>query len=764
MAPRRSTPGRGEEPLVTRRHLARVRDIMAGPGSAQQRLEMLTDIIATDMVAEVCSVYVRRPGDVLELAATKGLKPEAVHHTRLNFGEGLIGEIAAGARPFALADAQMHPSFAYRPETGEEIYFSLMGVPILRGGRVIGVLAVQNRTRRQYTDEEVETLQTIAMVLAELVAGGELARGADDQADETRIGLALRVEGLKLNGGIGMGQAVLHERDPAIEKLVAEDTDDEHRRLNDAFTGMHGALDDMLGGARRGKGGEHLDILESYRMIAEDAGWLTRMREAIDTGLTAEAAVLKVRDDIRARMSKVQDPYLRERVHDFDDLASRLLRHLIGGGARLAEREIPDDAILIARSMGPAELLDYPPGRLKGLVLEEGSALAHVAIIARALEIPVVGGAEGVIDRVEPGDAIIVDGDNGQVVIRPGEDLRRAYAGSLRALAEQKARYAALKDRPTVTLDGERISLNINAGLMIDMAHLRETGADGIGLFRTEIPFMAQSEFPDPETQRRLYERILDEAGAKPVAFRTLDVGGDKALPYWRQADENNPALGWRAIRVSLDHPAMLRRQLRAMIRAAKGRPLRLMFPMIAEVAELDHARDVLAKELERQRSAGEPLPEKLEVGAMLEVPGLLFQLPALLQRVDFLSVGSNDLAQFLFASDRTNPKLAERYDVLSPAMLSVLKTVVRACDAAKVPVSVCGEMAGQPVDAMALVGLGFRSLSMATASVGPVKAMLLGLDLRPLREYLETLADHPAEHSLREKLKDFARDHGVAA
>jgi phosphotransferase system enzyme I (PtsP) len=763
VAPRRSTPGRGDAPLVTRRHLARVRDVMAGPGSAEQRLNMLTDIIATDMVAEVCSVYVRRPGDVLELYATKGLKPEAVHHTRLNFGEGLIGEIAAGARPFALADAQEHPSFAYRPETGEEIYFSLMGVPILRGGRVIGVLAVQNRTRRQYTDEEVETLQTIAMVLAELVAGGEMVRGTDEMADETRVGTALRLEGLKLNAGIGMGQAALHERDPTVENLVAENPEVEHVRLNDAFTGMHGALDDMLGGVRRGKAGEHVDILESYRMIAEDAGWLTRMREAIDTGLTAEAAVLRVRDDIRARMSRVSDPYLRERVHDFDDLANRLLRHLLGVD-RPAERDIPENAILIARSMGPAELLDYPPGRLKGLVLEEGSALAHVAIVARALEIPVVGGASGVIDRVEPGDAIIVDGDNGQVVIRPGEDLRRAYAASLQALAEQKARYAALKDRPTVTRDGERIELNINAGLMIDLAHLKATGADGIGLFRTEILFMTQSEFPDPETQRRLYERIIDEAGPKPVAFRTLDVGGDKALPYWRQTDENNPALGWRAIRVLLDHPVMLRRQLRALIRAARGRPLRLMFPMIAEVAELDHARDVLAKELERQRDEGEPLPEKLEVGAMLEVPGLLFQLPALLKRVDFLSVGSNDLAQFLFASDRTNPRLAERYDELSPAMLEVLSTVVRACDAAKVPVSVCGEMAGRPLDAMALIGLGFKSLSMATAAVGPVKEMLLGLDLGPLREYLKTLADHPAEHSLREMLKDFARDHGIAA
>ncbi|MGH6662129.1 MAG: phosphoenolpyruvate--protein phosphotransferase, partial [Rhodospirillales bacterium] len=528
-----------------------------------------------------------------------------------------------------------------------------------------------------------------------------------------------------------------------------------------AFTGMHGALDDMLGGGKLADDGEHRDILESYRMIAEDAGWVARIGEAIDTGLTAEAAVQRVRDDIRARMSQVTDPYLRERVHDFDDLANRLLQHLIGGGARPAARDIPANAILIARSMGPAELLDYDPAKLKGLVLDEGSPVTHVTVVARALEIPVVGRAQGAADRIEPGDAVIVDGDNAQVVIRPGEDVRAAYRQSLQALEVQKARYAALRDREPVTRDGQRISLSINAGLMIDMAHLKQSGADGVGLFRTEIPFMVHADFPDVETQFKVYARVLDEAGDKPVQFRTLDVGGDKTLPYWHEAGENNPALGWRAIRVSLDHPAMLRRQLRALIQAASGRELRVMFPMIAEVAELDQARELLERELARTKARDEPAPKHVLVGAMLEVPGLLFQLPALLARVDFLSVGSNDLAQFLFASDRTNPRLADRYDELSPAMLAVLKMVVEQCAAAHVPVSVCGEMAGRPVDAMALVGLGYCSLSMATPSIGPVKEMILSLDAGRLGQYLSTLID-PAEHSMREKLKDFARDHGV--
>lgn len=759
MNAKRTAPKRGQVSPAPRRLLARVRDVMGGPGSAQQRLDRVVEIIAADMVAEVCSVYVRRPGEVLELFATQGLKRSAVHQTRLRFGEGLIGDIAAHARPFALADAQEHPSFAYRPETGEEIYHSLMGVPILRGGRVIGVVAVQNRTRRHYTEEEIETLQTVAMVLAELVAGGELLSRQDLLPDDGEEATVLRLDGVTLNGGLGLGQAVLHQRHFVIESLVAEDPVAEHRRLGEAFADMHGAIDDLLDGETLADGGEHRDILESYRMIAEDAGWLARIEEAIDTGLTAEAAVQKVRNDIRARMRQVSDPYLRERVHDFDDLANRLMQHLLGGG-RPAAQEMPENAIVVARSMGPAELLDYDATRLKGLVLEEGSPTAHVAIVARALEIPVVGHARGVLDQVEEDDPMIVDGDDAQVFIRPGEDVRETFHASLKAREEQKAHYQALRDEPPETTDGTRISLNINAGLMIDMAQLAETGADGVGLFRTEIPFMVQAEFPDVDTQREVYAKALDEAAGKPVVFRTLDVGGDKALPYWRNGGEDNPALGWRAIRVTLDHPAMLRRQFRALIQAAAGRELRVMFPMVAEVTEFDAARAILERELDLQAQRG-LVPATVAVGAMLEVPGLVFQLPALLPRVDFLSVGSNDMVQFLFASDRGNPRLAGRYDDLSPIMIEVLRTVVERCREADVPLSLCGEMAGRPVDAMALIGLGFRSLSMATPSIGPVKEMIRSLSARALTEYMATLTD-AAEHSLRETLKAFARDHGV--
>jgi phosphotransferase system enzyme I (PtsP) len=745
----------------TRLLLRRLRDVMAGGGKAQDRLNKIVTIVAADMVAEVCSVYVMRPGEVLELFANKGFKPEAVHKTRLRVGEGLVGDIAAHARPLALAEAQSHPNFAYRPETGEEIYHSLMGVPVLRGGRVLGVLVVQNRTPRHYTEEEVETLETIATVLAELVASGELVALDELQPIEGIGLLPVRLEGIVLNGGLAIGQAVLHEPRIMLKQMVAEDPRHELERLRAAVATMQSALDDMLASSDLADGGEHRDILETYRMFAEDRGWLGRIAEIINSGLTAEAAVQKVKDDMRARLDQVTDPYLRERVLDLEDLGNRLIKHLMGDAGAPAE-PLPDDVILVARDMGPAELLDYDRRRLRGLVLEEGSTTSHVSIVARAIDIPVLGRVPNLFRRVEPKDTLIVDGDNGTVFVRPGEDIRQTFAEGMRARSQRRAMFAATRDLPAVTRDGVAISLNINAGLLIDVPHLHESGADGVGLYRTEIPFMVRSDYPDVAAQTELYRKVLNLAGDKPVVFRTLDVGGDKVLPYWRGEAEENPAMGWRAIRIALDRPLMLRQQLRALIRASADRPLHVMFPMISEVPEFVAARRVLDLEVKRLRAAGKPVPSEIKVGAMFEVPALAWQLKDLLTRVDFLSVGSNDLRQFLFASDRGSPRIADRYDTLSSAMLGLLEYLARECAAAGVPLSLCGEMAGQPLDAMALIGLGFRTLSMSPPAVGPVKTMVRSLDLGRLQTYL-TGIQGSAAGSLRGKLRAFARDHNVA-
>jgi phosphotransferase system enzyme I (PtsP) len=559
-----------------------------------------------------------------------------------------------------------------------------------------------------------------------------------------------------------MGRAVLHEPRILLKQMVAEDPRKEMERFREAAATMQSALDDMLASSDLADGGEHRDILESYRMFAEDRGWLGRIGEAIKTGLTAEAAVQKVKDDTRARMDQVVDPYLRERLLDLEDLANRLIKHLMGDGNPALAETLPDDVILVSRDMGPAELLDYDRRRLRGLVLEEGSATSHVAIVARALDIPVLGRVDNLLRRVEPMDPLIVDANNGQVFVRPSDDIRQVFADSMRVSASRRAMFEATRDLPAVTRDGVAISLNINAGLLIDMPHLAASGADGVGLFRTEIPFMVRADFPDVATQTEIYRRVLEMAGDKPVLFRTLDVGGDKVLPYWRGDDEENPAMGWRAIRIGLDRPVMLRQQLRALVRAAADRPLHIMFPMISQVIEFDAARRVLEIELERVRRNREPLPSEIRVGAMFEVPALAWELEDLLARVDFLSVGSNDLRQFLFAIDRGNPRIADRYDTLSPAMLGLLDRLVQGSAAAGVPVGLCGEMAGQPLDAMALIGLGFRSLSMAPSAVGPIKTMVRSLDLGQLAAYLRSILRLPVA-TVRSQLRAFARDREVA-
>ncbi|KZB70554.1 MULTISPECIES: phosphoenolpyruvate--protein phosphotransferase [Thalassospira] len=747
-----------------RRLLKRVRDVMAGPGTAEERLGQIVTIIAADMVAEVCSVYVMRAGEVLELFATCGLSKEAIHLTRLRVGEGIVGFVAAHARPLNLKDAQSHPNFAYRPETGEEIYHSMIGVPILRGGRIIGVLAVQNRTERLYSEDEQEALENVAMVLAEMVAAGELvSREELIPADGIAL-LPLRLGGARLAPGIGKGLAVLHEPRIVIDRMVSDDPEEELTRLREAMHGLQNHLDKMLeavsGIDGMDEGDDPGDILEAYRMIAQDTGWLNRITEAVHTGLTAEAAVQKVHDDTRARMAQVTDPYLRERLHDLEDLANRLLQHLSGQYQSPAFGDLPDDIILVARNIGPAELLDYDHTRLRGLALEEGSHTSHVAIVARALDIPVLGGVKGVLDKVEAGDPLIVDSDNSQLFVRPSEDVRAVIDGALRARAERKALYAQMRDMPARTTDGADISLNVNAGLLIDVPHVIESGADGIGLYRTEIPFMVRSAMPDITDQTRLYDRIFEQAEGRPVVFRTLDVGGDKLLPYWEDMTEENPAMGWRSIRITLDRPAVLVHQLRALIRAGHDRDLYIMFPMIAEVAEFDMAKAVLDEQLRREATRGF-VPRKVEVGAMLEVPALIWQAPALLDRVDFLSVGTNDLLQFMFAADRGNPRIEGRYDTLSPSVFAFMRQLVTLCDQRDVRLTICGEMAGRPLEAMALIGLGIKRLSMAPASVGPVKEMVRSMCKSEVERYILTVMDNPTR-SLRSRLKAFAIDHGV--
>jgi len=742
--------------------LRKLREVMAEPIGAQERLDKIVRLIAANMVAEVCSVYVLRADNVLELYATEGLKPSSVHRATLIVGRGLVGLIAEEARPLNLPDAQSHPAFAYLPETGEEIYHSFLGVPILRAGRTLGVLVVQNRSYRNYTEEEVEALQTTAMVLAEMFASGEMEDLSVPGAD-LDVNRPVHLKGAPFAEGIALGHVVLHEPRVVVTQLIAEDADHELKRLDAAMASLRLSVDDLLARGAEAGAGEHRDILEAYKMFAEDRGWTRRLQEAVQNGLTAEAAVEKVQSDTRARMTRQTDPFLRDRLHDFDDLANRLLRELMGRAHGPFAGDLPEDAVIVARNMGPAELLDYDRERVRGLALEEGGAHSHVAIVARALGIATAGQLNDVVALAEAGDPIIVDGDLGEVHLRPPPEIETAYADKVRFRARRQEQYRQVRNLPAVTEDGVTIALHMNAGLIMDMPHLEESGADGIGLFRTELQFMVASSFPRLSEQQGFYTQVLDAANGQPVTFRSLDIGGDKVLPYLRAQKEENPAMGWRAIRLGLDRPALLRTQTRALLRAAAGRELRLMFPMVTEIGEFERAKIIVERERTHLARLGHAAAENVVLGAMIEVPALLWQLDELLRLVDFVSVGSNDLMQFMMASDRGNSRLAGRFDPICPAFLRALRAVAEAARAAGKPATLCGEIAGRPIDAMALAAIGFRSLSMASAAIGPVKAMIRALELAPISERLNALIDEGASSSeMRGELRAWAETHSV--
>ena len=743
--------------------LRRLRELMAEALDPQARLDRIVREIAMNMVAEVCSLYVLRADSVLELYATEGLNPGAVHLAQLRLGQGLVGTIAASARALNLSDAQNHPAFAYLPETGEEIYNSFMGVPVLRAGRTLGVLVVQNKTMRTYRDDEVEALETIAMVIAEMIATGDLAR-LSRPGMELDMSRPASFTGLSFNEGVGLGHVVLHEPRIVVTNLFSEDIEDELKRLEEALGSLRLSIDDMMSRREVAFEGEHRAVLEAYRMFAHDRGWVRRLEEAIRNGLSAEAAVEKVQSDMRARMTHMTDPYLRERLSDFDDLANRLLRQLMGRGPEEIAASLPRDAIIVARQMGAAELLDYPRDKLRGLVLEDGSVTSHVVIVARAMNIPVAGQLKGVVSMSENGDAIIVDGEDGKVHLRPQPDVEAAYAEKVRFRARRQELYRELRDKPSMSKDGVHVDLMMNAGLAVDLPQLAEAGGAGIGLFRTELQFMVAATFPRAEAQERLYRDVLDAAKGKPVTFRTIDIGGDKVLPYFRgAAQEENPALGWRAIRLTLDRPGLLRTQVRALLRAAGGRELRVMLPMVTELGEIAQAREIIDREVRHLSRHAHLLPTTLKVGAMVEVPSLLWQLDELMQAVDFVSVGSNDLFQFVMATDRGNALLSDRFDPLSVPFLRVLKQIADAGARANTPVTLCGELAGRTISAMTLIGLGYRSISMSAAAIGPVKAMLAELPVKELEALLSVLlATGGAFRNARGDLAAFAAQHGI--
>lgn len=721
------------------------------------RLAGLVRLVAAELAAEVCSIYVLRPGEILELAATEGLRADAVGRTRLRVGEGIVGTAAAEARVLNLPDAQNHPAFAYRPETGEERFAAMLAVPLLRGTELLGAIAVQNRLPRHYSEDEVEAVETVAMLLAEVLHG---ARRGEDVGLTLTAALARHFDGVGLTPGLALGPVHRHGRRATARAVLAADPDAELRRLEAAVEAMQRAVDALVEAPGFRAGEEPHEILEAYRMIAADRGWIGRIAEAVRGGLSAEAAVERVLAELRARLRGFADPHLRDRLADIEDLAGRLLDHLAGPDS--AAPALPEGFILIARRVGPAELLDYRSRGLAGLVIEEGSPTSHATIIARALGLPLLAGCRGATEAAQPGETALLDADQGRLVLHPDADLVAAFESARAAREQRRAATAALRSLPPVTRDGVRLSVMINAGLLIDLPQLEATGADGIGLFRTEIEWLARGALPAPEVEEAFYARVVEAAGEKPLLFRTIDLGGDKLIPGFTHEEEENPALGWRSLRIGLDRPALLRRQLRAMLGAAAGRTLAVMFPMVTTVEELRSAKALLAAEEKAARARG-AAPTKVLAGAMIEVPALLWQLSALLDEADFLSIGSNDLTQFLFAADRGNPRLAGRYDFLSAPVLDALEEIGRAAAAAGVPVSLCGEAASRPLEALAVFGVGINTVSVPAPAVPAVKAMVRSLDLARFRDALAGLRRSArGGASLRAEIAAYARDRGI--
>ena len=747
---------------AARQILTRLQEVMASRTSAQAKLNKVVEIIGQSLSSEVCSIYLVREG-VLELFATRGLKQEAVHVTRMAMGEGLVGLIATNVETLNLDEAASHPDYSYRPETGEELFHSFAGVPIVRRERAIGVLCVQHAEPRKYEEVEIEALQTVAMVMAELIANAELADDGPSDQRVTDTGTTM-LHGLQLVMGMARGHAVFHQPRVHIEHTVAEDTEAERQRVISAFAKMREQIDRMTGAAEFGMEGEHQEVLETYKMFAYDEGWTRRINEAIDSGLTAEAAIERVQQRTRMRMRQIDDPLLSDRMHDLEDLANRLLRIVSGQLGTAAQMGLRQDAILIARNLGPAELLEYDRRRLKGVILEEGSLTAHVTMVARAMGVPVLGRVRDIRHLVNEGDLIQMDVNANALLIRPTADMEEAFDNKLHVTQKRRAEFVAMRDLPSVTADGQRVELMVNAGLREDAQALDMVGADGIGLFRTEFQFLVSATLPQREKQQRLYKDVLDAAGDRPVIFRTVDIGGDKALPYMQREDEeleDNPAMGWRALRLALDRDGLMKAQARALLEAAAGKVLHVMFPMVSEPWEYEEARALVEHQRLWLQERRKKLPIAVKYGAMLEVPALAEVLDILLPRLDFLSIGTNDLTQFLFAADRAHPRLAERYDWLSIAILRFLDRVVRTCKDYQVPVGVCGEMGGRTLEAMALVGLGIRRLSITPASVGPVKAMIRAIDAAELQALMRELLDGGAR-DIRARLTQWAVERNI--
>ncbi len=716
------------------------------------------------MSSQVCSVYLLDPeSNRFVLMATEGLNKRSIGKVSMAPNEGLVGLVGTREEPLNLENAADHPRYRYFAETGEERFASFLGAPIIHHRRVVGVLVIQQKERRQFDEGEEAFLVTMSAQLAGVIAHAEATgsiRGLGRQGKGIQEAKFVGVAGSP-GAAVGTALVMLPPADlEVVPDKTVTDIDAELALFQNALEGVRSDMRTLSAKLATQLRPEERALFDVYLMMLDDASLGSEVTNIIKTGQWAQGALRSVVNEHVNRFELMDDAYLRERASDVKDLGRRLLAYL--QEARQQTLVYPDNTILVSEELSPAMLGEVPEGKLVGLVSVLGSGNSHVAILARAMGIPTVMGAVDLPYSKVDGIELIVDGYHGEVYTNPSEALRKQYSVVVEEERQLSQGLDALRELPCVTLDGHRMPLWVNTGLLADVARAQQRGAEGVGLYRTEVPFMIQQRFPSEKEQLAIYREQLAAFHPLPVTMRTLDIGGDKALSYF-PIKEDNPFLGWRGIRVTLDHPEIFLVQTRAMLKASEGlNNLRILLPMISGTHETEEALHLIHRAWGEVRDEGTDVPMP-PVGVMIEVPAAVYQTRELARQVDFLSVGSNDLTQYLLAVDRNNPRVADLYDYLHPAVLQALQNVVRDAHAEGKPVSICGEMAGDPAAAVLLMAMGFDSLSMNATNLPKVKWMLRQINLSKAKELLEQLMKNDNPQVISSSLQLALRNLGLS-
>ena len=740
-----------------------VQDVTAAPTFHEALAVMVREVRAA-LGTEVCSVYLRIPGRSQYLfAANEGLNPDAVGRATIEAGIGLVGLVGERAEPVNLEAASEHPRYFHMPETGEEPFNAFLGAPIIHHREVLGVLVVQQRERRRFDEDEEALLVTLSAQLAAVIAHAEavgdmanLVNASDDRDD-------LKFQGIAGSPGVALGVATVVYPSVSLDGVPdkeAENVTVELMVFDRAVESVRNDIRRISEQFAQSLPREELALFDVYLHMLDDDAITGDVRQRIHRGEWAQGALKNVIREHLGRFKRMEDAYLRERATDVEDLGLRVLAYL--QDIRTHKTHFPPDTILVGEEITPSMLTNVPAERLKGVVSKRGAVNSHVAILARALDIPAVMGVVELPIHELDGQPLIVDGHYGELYANPSAKLTTDYQAVLAEDQEFAEELSELRGLPCVTLDGHRVLLWVNIGLTRDISRSLDRGAEGIGLFRTEVPFMAQERFPTEEEQRRLYRTHMEAFEPRPVTMRTLDIGGDKALPYF-PITEDNPFLGWRGIRVTLDHPEIFLAQARAMLKANSGLKgvLRMMLPMVSSISEVEEAQRLVSQAHREVAEEGFEVKDPL-IGVMVEVPSAVYQARELARRVDFLAVGSNDLTQYMLAVDRNNTRVADLYRDFHPAVLRALREVARNAQAERKDIGICGELAGTPIGAVLLMAMGYQVLSMNATNLPKVKWLLRNIKRTDARRMLARVLKMERAEEIRHYMEGQLIDAGL--